>query len=292
MRLPTCCYHYVKLYYLYGIYLGKTIFSIEIFQKGLDKLAEICYNEVKSIFYEVIVMDLSSLFKKTQYFNKKIEPSCSYCQFGKRTKDGGKILCEKQGLMEETASCPKFTYSPLKRIPVKQLEIEGAVADEEMYVEVKEENAAAPEAKNKAEAEAAAKAQAEADAAAKAQAEAEAAARAQAEAEAAARAQAEAEAAAQAQAEAEAAARAQAEAEAAAQAEEAARAAEEALNYTAPSVPDDLAELLRAAEADAQSGLNAAESAPTAPPVEDVPPAPMPSFPSADDLLKDSMHQN
>ncbi len=226
-------------------------------------------------------MDLSSLFKKTQYFNKKIEPSCSYCQFGKRTKDGGKILCEKQGLMEETASCPKFTYSPLKRIPVKQLENEGAVADEEMYVEVKEENAAASGAKNKADAEAATKAQAEAEAAAQAQAEAEAAAQAQAEAEAAA----------QAQAEAEAAARAQAEAEAAAQAEEAARAAEEALNYTAPSVPDDLAELLRAAEADAQNELNAAENAAAAP-VEDAPPAPMPSFPSADDLLKDSMHQN
>ncbi len=251
------------------------------FQKRLDKFAKICYNEIKLIFYEVIVMDLSSLFRKTQYFNKKIEPSCSYCQYGKRTREGGKILCEKQGLTEENSSCPKFTYSPLKRIPVKQLENEGAVADEEMYAEIREEETPAPEAKNKADEEAAAQAQAEAEAAAKAQAEAEAAAKAQAEAEAAAKAQAEAEAA----------ARAQAEAEAAAHAEEAARAAEEALNYTAPAVSDDLAELLRAAEADAQNELNAAESA-SAAPTEDVPPAPMPSFPSADDLLKDSMHQN
>ena len=248
----------------------------------MDKFAEMCYNEVKLNFYEVITMDLSSLFKKTQYFNKKIEPSCSYCQYGKRTREGGKILCEKQGLTEENSSCPKFTYSPLKRIPVKQLENEGAVADEEMYAEIREEETPAPEAKNKADEEAAAKAQAEAEAAAKAQAEAEAAAKAQAEAEAAA---------AQAQAEAEAAAKAQAEAEAAAHAEEAARAAEEALNYTAPAVSDDLAELLRAAEADAQNELNAAESA-SAALTEDVPPAPMPSFPSADDLLKDSMHQN
>jgi hypothetical protein len=98
-------------------------------------------------------MGLGSLFqKKTTYFDKKMEPQCGYCQFGKRTKDGGRILCEKQGLKEENSSCPKFIYSPLKRIPVKQLNIEGAVADEEMYIEVKEEEEpkTAPEAQKAA----------------------------------------------------------------------------------------------------------------------------------------------
>lgn len=141
-------------------------------------------------------MGFTDLFKKTNYFDPKMNPSCSYCQFGKRSSEGGgRIFCEKKGMVDENSSCNKFVYSPLKRIPVKQLEQEGALSDDEMYVEVDDSKPTAAE-KEKEEAEAAAKAQAEAEAAAKAQAEAEAAAKAQAEAEAAAKAQAEAEAAA------------------------------------------------------------------------------------------------
>lgn len=82
-------------------------------------------------------MGLFDIFKKkTYYFDKKIAPSCSYCQFGKRTKDGGRILCDKQGLMEENQSCKQFIYAPLKRIPTKQLKIEGALTEEEMYLEL------------------------------------------------------------------------------------------------------------------------------------------------------------
>lgn len=170
-------------------------------------------------------MGLASLFrKKTNYFNKTITPQCAYCQFGKRTKDGGKILCDKKGIMDETASCNKFIYSPLKRIPVKQLEIEGALTDEEMFVEISEEEAAAKEAAAK---EAAAKERAAEEAAAKAKAEQEAKAKQAAE---------EAEAAEKAKKEAEDAKRAAEEeakriaeeAEAAAKAEEAKRLAAEA----------------------------------------------------------------
>lgn len=129
-------------------------------------------------------MGFSDLFKKTNYFDPKMNPQCSYCQFGKRTKEGGRIFCEKKGLMEETASCSKFVYSPLKRIPVKQLEIEGALVDDEMYVEVNDDQ---PTAAEKEKAEAAAKAEAEAQAKAEAEAkaaaeEAEAAAKQEAEA--------------------------------------------------------------------------------------------------------------
>lgn len=84
-------------------------------------------------------MGLASLFqKKTNYFDKKITPQCGYCQFGKRTGNG--VFCDKKGLVAETDACNKFVYSPLKRIPVKQLNIEGALTDEEMYVEVKEDD--------------------------------------------------------------------------------------------------------------------------------------------------------
>ncbi len=80
-------------------------------------------------------MGLASLFKGGKYFDKGIEPKCDYCQFGKRAKDGNKVLCEKRGLVECNYSCSKFTYSPLKRIPVKQLNFVGSLADEDIYIE-------------------------------------------------------------------------------------------------------------------------------------------------------------
>lgn len=88
-------------------------------------------------------MGLGDLFqRKTNYFDKKITPKCGYCQFGKRTKEGNRILCSKTvNLKEESDSCGKFVYSPLKRVPVKQLNNEGIVADEEIYAEIKEEEA-------------------------------------------------------------------------------------------------------------------------------------------------------
>lgn len=97
-------------------------------------------------------MGLADLFKKkANYFDAKITPQCAYCQFGKRTKNGGHILCEKKGLVDETSSCGKFIYSPLKRVPVKQLEIEGALTDEEMYVEVADGTPSAQAEKKAAE---------------------------------------------------------------------------------------------------------------------------------------------
>lgn len=80
-------------------------------------------------------MDLFSIFKGGKYFDKHIEPKCDYCQFGRRAKDGEKVICEKRGLVERDDSCGKFIYSPLKRIPVKQLNFVGSLADEDIYTE-------------------------------------------------------------------------------------------------------------------------------------------------------------
>lgn len=80
-------------------------------------------------------MDLLSFFKGGKYFDKNIAPKCDYCQFGKRAKDGNKVLCEKRGLVDCNYSCNKFAYSPLKRIPVKQLNFVGSLADEDIYIE-------------------------------------------------------------------------------------------------------------------------------------------------------------
>ena len=80
-------------------------------------------------------MDLFSIFKGGKYFDKHIDPKCDYCQFGKRAKDGNKVLCEKRGIVDCSYSCSKFVYSPLKRIPVKQLRFVGSLADEDIYIE-------------------------------------------------------------------------------------------------------------------------------------------------------------
>ena len=80
-------------------------------------------------------MDFLSIFKGGKYFDKNIQPKCDYCQFGRRTKDGNKVLCEKRGMTDREFSCGKFVYSPLKRIPVKQLNFVGSLADEDIYIE-------------------------------------------------------------------------------------------------------------------------------------------------------------
>ena len=80
-------------------------------------------------------MDLFSMFKGGKYFDKHMAPKCDYCQFGRRAKDGNKVLCEKRGLVDCNYSCNKFVYSPLKRIPVKQLNFVGSLADEDIYIE-------------------------------------------------------------------------------------------------------------------------------------------------------------
>ena len=71
-------------------------------------------------------MGLFDVFSKGgKYFGKAIEPKCEYCEHGKRTKDGNKVLCTKKGMVDASFHCPKFTYSPLKRIPVKQMNLVG-----------------------------------------------------------------------------------------------------------------------------------------------------------------------
>lgn len=71
-------------------------------------------------------MGLFDVFSKGgKYFGKAIEPKCEYCEHGKRSSDGNKVLCTKKGMVDAGFHCPKFLYSPLKRIPVKQMQRVG-----------------------------------------------------------------------------------------------------------------------------------------------------------------------
>lgn len=63
---------------------------------------------------------------------------------------GNKILCEKKALVDPNYSCGKFIYSPLKRIPVKQLNFVGSLADEDLYIESAGDRAEKEEEEKKA----------------------------------------------------------------------------------------------------------------------------------------------
>ena len=96
-------------------------------------------------------MGLFDVFSKGgKYFGKAIEPKCEYCEFGKRTKDGDKVLCTKKGMVDASFHCPKFLYSPLKRIPVKQMNMVGFLEgdyDEKNDDDDKPKESAAPKQK-------------------------------------------------------------------------------------------------------------------------------------------------
>lgn len=77
-------------------------------------------------------MKIGSIFEKnSKYFGNDIEARCEYCQFGKRAKDGNNVLCEKVGVTPADSKCSRYIYSPLKRIPKKQLNIVDNYDDED-----------------------------------------------------------------------------------------------------------------------------------------------------------------
>jgi len=63
-------------------------------------------------------------------FDPKIEPSCSYCAHGAPTQDGDSILCPRHGVMLPSASCRRFVYDPLARVPSRQPKLPQFDADD------------------------------------------------------------------------------------------------------------------------------------------------------------------
>lgn len=50
-------------------------------------------------------------------FNKKLEPHCEYCVFGKRSEFSNEVICKKRGITDIKDSCRRYKYDPLKREP-------------------------------------------------------------------------------------------------------------------------------------------------------------------------------
>jgi len=60
---------------------------------------------------------------KKKLFGNNIKPACKYCEYSKKIgdEDSDKMNCSKFGEVKSYDSCKKFEYSPLKRIPKKEI---------------------------------------------------------------------------------------------------------------------------------------------------------------------------
>lgn len=65
-------------------------------------------------------------------FRKKIERSCTYCKYG-TVLDEGQVLCTRKGVVDPEKGCRKFTYDPLKRVPLKTKPLDFSKYDEDDY---------------------------------------------------------------------------------------------------------------------------------------------------------------
>lgn len=49
-------------------------------------------------------------------FDKKIDPSCSYCKRGSVISED-EVVCRRNGVVAAWHSCRRFQYDPLRRVP-------------------------------------------------------------------------------------------------------------------------------------------------------------------------------
>ncbi len=65
-------------------------------------------------------------------FDKKIEPSCSYCVYGAKISET-EVACEKKGIVSSGSYCRKFTYDPLARRPAAPVILDTSGLSEEDF---------------------------------------------------------------------------------------------------------------------------------------------------------------
>jgi hypothetical protein len=55
-------------------------------------------------------------------FNKNIDPSCSYCAWGRRISET-EVACERCGIVSSGGDCTHFKYDPMVRKPSKPISL-------------------------------------------------------------------------------------------------------------------------------------------------------------------------
>jgi len=52
-------------------------------------------------------------------FNKKLQKSCMWCAFGRKSEFNDEVFCRKHGVTTRADTCRHYKYDPLKRVPQK-----------------------------------------------------------------------------------------------------------------------------------------------------------------------------
>ena len=52
-------------------------------------------------------------------FNKKLQKSCMWCVYGRKSEYTNDIFCKKHGVTTRADACRHYKYDPLKRTPKK-----------------------------------------------------------------------------------------------------------------------------------------------------------------------------
>ncbi len=58
---------------------------------------------------------------KHELFGKHIDPACCYCEHSTPTQNAALLRCRFQGNVDAAASCRRFRYDPLRRVPTRQV---------------------------------------------------------------------------------------------------------------------------------------------------------------------------
>ena len=68
--------------------------------------------------------------KKKKNETKDIPVACEFCEHAVLINDEENVLCGKKGIIGKGASCRKYVYDPLKRVPKPLPEIPHLTEDD------------------------------------------------------------------------------------------------------------------------------------------------------------------
>ena len=67
---------------------------------------------------------------KNELFGKNIDPACTYCEHSTPTENPAVLRCAHKGKVDAAASCRRFSYDPLRRVPTRQVVLPQYSAEE------------------------------------------------------------------------------------------------------------------------------------------------------------------
>jgi len=67
---------------------------------------------------------------KNELFGKHIDPACCYCEHSLPVEGQIHLNCRFKGRVDPAASCRRFSYDPLRRVPTRQVVL-PSYSDEE-----------------------------------------------------------------------------------------------------------------------------------------------------------------